>query len=211
MTDQQARVKKKIKAMYRHWGVILFGHKLYSTEHRGECLQKVKHRHVRNQLNHLYSLMDAIETITKSAFQEMKQLGRRYPEIQQFMKISGVGPVGAHVFDAYIQTPYRFATDSKLSRYCRLGITDRTSDGKPLGYKKLDKSGIGQLKALSHRAYKSSMRGDNEVKRFYLSSLERTHDHKHARLNTQRKILCVMLSIWKKGEAYRPELFSGST
>jgi transposase len=211
LTDQQARVKKKIKAMYRHWGVIFLDHRLYNPKHRERCLQKVKYRNVRSQLNHLYALMDAIEEITKSAFSEMKRLGRRYPEIREFVKISGIGPVGAHVFDAYIQTPHRFATDSRLSKYCRLGITDRTSDGKPLGYKKLDRSGIGHLKAVSFRAFSSSMKSDNEVKSFYLRSLKRTHDHKHARLNTQRKILCVMLSIWKKGEAYQPELFLGST
>ena len=48
---------------------------------------------------------------------------------------------------------------------------------------------------------------DNEIKRFYLSSVQRTHDRTHARLNTQRKILTVMLSIWKKGTPYRAELF----
>ena len=53
----------------------------------------------------------------------------------------------------------------------------------------------------------SAMKGDNEVKRFYLKSLQTTHNHTHARLNTQRKILAVMLSIWKKGQAYRAELF----
>ena len=63
------------------------------------------------------------------------------------------------------------------------------------------------LKALSYHAYISSMRGDNEVKRFYRQSLQRTLNRKHARLNTQRKIITVMYSIWKKGSAYRPELF----
>jgi hypothetical protein len=64
-----------------------------------------------------------------------------------------------------------------------------------------------ELKALSYRAFPSAMKGVNEVKRFYLNSLQRTHERKHARLNTQRKILSAMLSIWKKGEPYRPELF----
>jgi hypothetical protein len=56
----------------------------------------------------------------------------------------------------------------------------------------------------------AAMKGDNEVKRFYLHSLKRTHNRKHARLNTQRKILAVMYSIWRKRAAYRPELFAGS-
>ena len=88
-----------------------------------------------------------------------------------------------------------------------MGVTDRTSDGKQLGYKRLDKAGNGELKALSHRAFMSAIKSDNEVKRFYLKSLQATHNRVHARLNTQRKILSVMLSIWKKGQAYRPELF----
>jgi len=209
LANQQARIKKKIKAMYRHWGVIIFGRRLYNPQHRHEFLGKVKQRHVRSQLNRLYTLADSTEEAAKSAFADMTRLGRKYPEIREFVKIPGVGPVGAHVYDAHIQNPHRFPDKSKLSRYCRLGITDRNSDGKPLGYKRLDHSGIGQLKAVSHRAFMASMKTDNEVKRFYLRSLRQTHDRKHARLNTQRKILSTMLSIWKKGEAYQPELFSG--
>lgn len=35
-------------------------------------------------------------------------------------------------------------------------------------------------------------------------------NRKHARLNTQRKILAVMYTIWKKRVAYRAELFAAS-
>jgi hypothetical protein len=56
----------------------------------------------------------------------------------------------------------------------------------------------------------AAMKGNNEVKQFYLNSLQSTHSRQHARLNTQRKILHVMYSIWKKGAAYNPELFAGS-
>jgi transposase len=132
----------------------------------------------------------------------MKSLGRNYSEIKEFMKIPGIGTVGAHTYDAYIQTPHRFEKTSRMWRYCKMGVTDRSSDGK-----RLDKAGNGELKALSHRAFMVAMKTDNEVKRFYLNSLQATHNRVHARLNTQRKILSVMLSIWKKGQPYRPELF----
>ena len=89
-------------------------------------------------------------------------------------------------------------------------MTERTSDGKPLGYKRLEKSGLGELKAVSHRAFMAAMKGDNDVKRFYLASLKRTHDAVHARLNTQRKILGTMYSLWKKGASYQSRLFLGS-
>ena len=140
----------------------------------------------------------------------MKQLGRKYAEIREFMKIPGIADINAHIFDAFIQTPFRFSKKNRLWKYCRLSITDRSSDGKALGFQRIDRSGIGELKALSFRAFVAAMSGDNEVKRFFVASLHRTHSQKHARLNTQRKILSVMYSIWKKGVAYRPEFFSGS-
>ena len=205
---QLTALKNKIKAMYRQWGVIdIFTKSVYSTSGRDKFLKQLNHHPIYLQLKRLYDLMDHTAAIKDDAEKSMIALGRNYPEIKEFKKITGIGPVGAHTYDAFIQTPHRFARRNRMWKYCRLGVTDRSSDGKQLGYKRLDKSGIGELKALSHRAFMVAMKSDNEVKRFYLQSLQRTHNHKHARLNTQRKILCVMLSIWKKGQAYRPELF----
>ncbi|NIT13461.1 MAG: transposase [Gammaproteobacteria bacterium] len=211
LRDQLIRLKHKIKAIYRHWGIVnVFTSSVYSSAGRDKYLKQLKHRTIRNQLNRLYHLMDQTEAMRQSASDTMKQLGRKYPEIREFKKMPGIANINAHVFDAFIQTPHRFAKRNQLWKYCRLSITDRSSDGKPLGFKRLDSSGVGELKALSFRAFMAAMKGDNEVRRFFLNSLKRTHSRKHARLNTQRKILAVMYSIWKKGEAYRPELFSGS-
>ena len=211
LRNQLTRLKHKIKAVYRRWGIVdVFTTSVYSPSGRDKYLKQLKHRPIRDQLKRLYYLMDQTEAMRKSASENMKQLGRKYPEIREFKKIPGIANINAHVFDAFVQTPHRFAKKNQLWKYCRLSITDRSSDGKPLGFKRLDKSGVSELKALSFRAYMAAMKGDNEVKRFFLDSLKRTHSRKHARLNTQRKILAVMYSIWKKGEAYRPELFSGS-
>jgi len=208
LRDQLTAIKQKIKAMYRQWGVInVFTDSVYSLSGRDKFLKQVKHRPIYLQLKRLYTLLDTTAAMKQDAQKSMTSLGRNYREIAEFKKMPGMGIIGTHTFDAYIQTPYRFAKRSRLWKYCRLGVIDHTSDGKPLGYKRLDKSGISELKAVSYRAFLSAMKGDNEVKGFYLNSLQRTHDKKHARLNTQRKILSVMLGIWKKGDAYRPELF----
>ena len=211
LRDQQTALKQKIKAMFRHWGVIdVAGTSVYSVTHRHDYLIQVKHVHIRNQLNHLYALMDETESMEKKALKAMKALGRKYPEIKKFKEMPGIGDISAHIFDAFIQTPDRFANRSKLCRYCRMGVTDRSSDGKPLGYKRLDPSGISEIKSLLYRAWLSAMKGDNEVREFYVRSLSRTHDRVHARLNTQRKILGVMYSLWKNGGTYNPNLFLGS-
>ena len=212
LRDQLIVLKNKIKAMYRQWGVIdVFTSSVYSTSGRDKYLNQVGQRPIYLQLKRLYDLMDLTVAAKQAAEKSMISLGRNYPEIKEFKKIPGMGPIGAHTFDAYIQTPHRFTKRSRMWKYCRLGITDHSSDNKPLGYKRLSKAGVSELKALSYRAFLSALKGDNEVKGFYLKSLERTHDRKHARLNTQRKILSVMLSIWKKGQPYQPELFLDSS
>jgi transposase len=208
LRNQLTRLKQKIKAMYRHWGIInVFTDAVYSQSSRDQYLNKIKKIPIRNQLLRLYYLMDQTEQMRKAALKTLKKLGRNYSEIKQFMKIPGIADIHANIFDAFIQTPHRFVKTSQLWKYCRLSITDRSSDGKPLGYQRIDRAGIGELKALSYRAFVAAMKGDNEVKRFYQQSLERTQNRKHARLNTQRKILAAMYTIWKKGIAYRPELF----
>jgi transposase len=208
LRDQQITLKQKIKAMYRYWGVIdVAGEAVYSIKKRHEYLNRIKHLQIRNQLKRLYALMDEAESMQAEALKAMKQIGRRYPEITEFKKIPGIGDLGAHIFDAFIQTPDRFTNRSRLWRYCRMGVTDRSSDGKPLGYRRLDRSGISELKALTYRAWLSALKGDNEVRRFYSDSLRRTLSRPHARLNTQRKIIAVMYGIWKRGEAYRAQLF----
>jgi transposase len=208
LRDQLTAIKQKTKAMFRQWGVIdVFTKSIYSTSGRDKFLIQVKQRPIYLQLKRLYALMDLSAAMKQDAKKSMKSLGRNYREIKEFIKIPGIGTVGAHTYDAYIQTPHRFEKTSRMWRYCQMGVTDRSSDGKQLGYKRLDKSGNGELKALSHRAFMSAMKSDNEVKRFYLNSLQATQNRVHARLNTQRKILSVMLSIWKKGQPYRAELF----
>ena len=171
----------------------------------------MEHFAVRRQLEHLYGIMDETIKTQGEALKHMKGLGRNYPEIRQFMKIPGVGEIGAHVFDGFIQTPDRFPGKRQIWRYARLGVVDRSSDGKLLGYKRLDRSGVSELKDISYRAWMTTLRGDNEVKHYYQKSLQRTCSRVHARLNTQRKILAVMYGVWRKGDEYRAELFSGSS
>ena len=208
LRNQQAGLKNKIKAIYRHWGVIeINGQAVFGPTNREVYLNKVTHPHVRDQLQRLYTLMDQAESLQEQALKAVKQLGRKYPEIKRFKEIPGIGDVIAHTFDAFIQTPERFTNKRPLWRYCRLGVVDCTSDGKPLGYKRLDPSGISELKSLSYRAWLCAMKGDNEVKRFFSNSLRRTSSRVHARLNTQRKIIAVMYGMWKRGESYKPKLF----
>ena len=210
LRDTQARLKHQLKAKYHLWGITAVqGTLVYSDAERDTYLARIQDPSVRRQILRLYSLLDNAVNQERDALRELMATGRRYSEIAEFMKIPGVGPVGAHVFDAFIQTPVRFPDKRTVWRYCRLAVTDRSSDGKPLGFRRMDQQGNPELKALSYWAWMGALhtKGDNEVKRFYRASLKRTQDKTHARLNTQRKIIATMWTLWKRGEPYRSERF----
>ena len=163
---------------------------------------------VRAQLVLLYELLDGAVAVQSKARRLMVQLGRVFPEIALLRTGPGVGLVGAHTFVGFIQEPGRFSNASQLYRYCRLGIRDRSSDGKPLGYQKLDRQGHGVLKAVSYRAWLQAMkRRRGAIYECYCRSLERAGSEVHARLNTQRKVLLTLWVLWQNKEKFDPETF----
>lgn len=207
---EQVKLKQQLKAKYHLWGITqIDGRDVYSEAGRKEYLDRLTDDSIRRQINRIYQLHDEAVRLMKDNFKEIVARGRRYPEIAEFTKMPGVGDVGAHVFDAFIQTPDRFETKAKLWRYCQLAVTDRSSDGKQLGCRRLDNHGNPELKAMSYMAWMASFHGNkgNEVQRFFQGSLNRTKNRTHARLNTQRKIVATMWAVWKNKEEYKPERF----
>ena len=207
VTDQETKIKLKIKARLRAQGVLRKGNAVYTREGREEALAKVVSPAVREAIGQLYEILDHTLEAQKKALHLMRREARRYPEIARFREVPGVGVILACRFSAYIQTPHRFSSKRKLWRYCRLGVTNRSSDGKPLGRKALDRNGNGRLKDFSRKAFNGASRTltDNAFSRAYRASLSRTHDKTHARLSTQRKIVATLLAMWKGGTHYKDD------
>ena len=205
-----ARLKAQLKSKYHQAGLVhVTGTDVFTKKHRVRYLNQLPTPNRRKVFSLLYDRLDATDDSRKKAKTVMIELGQQYPEIAQFQRVPGIGVVGSHVFSAFIQTPHRFATKRQLWRYCKLGVRERSSAGKPLGYKRLDRSGSGELKSVSYRCWQSSLQTiePNEVSQFYEASLARTNNPTHARLNTQRKVLAVLWTIWKKDVTYNPTLF----
>lgn len=207
VTRQLVRIKTQIKARLMAEGVIVKDESIYTATGRATYLAQVTSPAARQEIELRYALLDETEKAKKRAGQLMWQEGKKYPEIARFRKVPGIGPVGACRFSAYIQTPDRFTTKQKLWRYCRLGITDRSSDGKPLGRRRLDWNGHGSLKDVSRKAFEAALRRrkENAFQRVYRAALSRTQDKTHARLTTQRRILTVLWAMWKGGTDYQDD------
>jgi hypothetical protein len=117
LVREQARLKQKNRAKYRAWGVAVQDTtKVYHPKRRAAYLAQVSLAPNRAQLQWLYDVLEAARQAKREALRQVVEMGRRYPEIAAFLKIPGVGVVGAHVFDAWVQTPERFAGKRQLWR-----------------------------------------------------------------------------------------------
>ena len=210
--DAQRELKSLIKARYRGWGVLrLHGIKVFSLRWREEYLAQLPAEEERRMMRRLYRQFDHALLEWKETLQEVERVGANFWELGEFRRIPGVGPMAAHVFSAIIEEPSRFRDRHQLWKYSQLGITDRTSDNKPLGYQRLDRRGNHELKNLSYHAWRTACKsttGPNAIKDFYQLSRLRTGSVRHARLNTQRKILETMWMMWLRKRPFDPERFA---
>ena len=208
---RQTRLKLQLKSLFQHWGFFPTGATVFSPAGRATWLKQLPYDALRFQALLLYELLDQALAAQAQARRLLCQAGRLFPEVQRLRTAPGVGLVGAHLFVAYVQDPHRFTKFSRLTKYCRLAIRDRTSDDKPLGFKQLDRQGNGVLKAISYRAFlQATKRRCGPLWDFYQASLRHTGSITHARLNTQRKILLVLWTLWLNGEDFDPNKFSHS-
>src|SRR5713226_3778303 len=208
LTAHQARWKTKLKARLRMQGVIVTGQRLFSPTGRKLVLAKVESGDVRTALKQLYEILDQSVAAQEQARLLMLRAAQAFPEIKLLRTVPGIGPIGACRFSAYIHTPSRFSSKHKLWKYCRLSVSHRSSNGKPLRRPRLDRCGCGRLKDVSRKAFDAAIRSrqDNGFKRAYLRALETTHDATHARLAVQRKIVSTLRAMWLTRTPYCDEL-----
>jgi transposase len=202
--------KRQLQANLRHWGInIKVVARDYSDPSR--ILNQIDQPLLAEEVAAKFRFIQSIGRQKEGQFNRLHQTGQEFWEIPEFQKMSGVGPVGAHTFSGYIQTPHRFRRRGQLISFCQLAVRKFTSDGKKVRNERMSRAGHGCLKNIAHIAWKTSVGKDNEVNGFYQASLARCGDPVKARLNTQRKILITLWSIWKHKRTYRPEkFFSGS-
>jgi transposase len=200
---RQTKLKQQLKSTFQHWGLFPTGTRLYTESGRAPWIQKLPHAELRAQVELLYTAMEHAVQTQHDARRLMVGLGKNFPEVKLLSTAPGLGVIGAHLFCAYIADPARFDSAAGLIRYCRLGIRNRSSDDKPLGYEQLDRDGHGVLKAISYRAWLQAMkRRNNSVYQFFLWSKQHTGSAVHARLNTQRKLLRAWWTLWQEAKEW---------
>jgi transposase len=209
LTAQEVALKAMIKSRLRTQGVIVHNAAPFTEQGCKDALARVRSAEIRKAIRQLYKVLAHTLEVRDEAYTAMVKAGRQFPEIKLFQEtVPGVGPIGAARFSAYVQTPHRFSNKRKLWRYCRLGVSYRSSDGQLLSHPKLDRAGCGPLKDLARKAFEVAVNSeaDNQFKRAYEQVLARTHDKTHARLTVMRKIVSVLRAMWLTNSPYQDEL-----
>lgn len=209
VTHQEVALKLQIKSRLRTQGVIVHNAAPFTEKGCKQVLARVPSAAMRGAIRQLYKLLVHTLEVRDQAYAAMIKAGRQFPEIKLFQEgVPGIGPIGAARFSAYVQTPHRFSNKRKLWRYCRLGISYRSSDGQPLSHPRLDRAGCGPLKDVIRKAFEVSVnsKDDNQFKRAYEQALASTHDKTHARLTVMRKIVSVLRAMWLTNTPYQDEL-----
>jgi transposase len=166
-------------------------------------LCSLKNQDLAKRLAVLWLGLDTARTQAKMSRQQMIRQVKSYPIIRHWSEIPGIGVIRSITFFAYLDTPYRFKTKSKLWKYCGVGLIRETSGKDSRGR---DKPGTLKLNWYCNKRLKNVIIGatlsairhnHNEFRRSYEQMIQNGTLPSNARHATARKLLTVMWGMWK--------------
>jgi len=204
----QTRIKNKIKASFRKNGIRCSGVTVYSDKYRDKWREQLSENKItRLIVEELWVQLDQLRVSKERLKRNIRIQSKRYPEIKQFMEMPGIGLVHAVTISAIIETPHRFANKKKLWMYAGVGLMERSS-GEKVYSRKLTREYNRPLKNAIRQAVEAAIHAqDNQFRRQYLRlTLEKGIASHKAKLTVARSMLAALYGMWKKGEAYDPEI-----
>ena len=153
----------------------------------------------------------------REARQELLSESRKHPASTLLRKIPWLGPIRVALLIAFIQTPHRFRTKRQLWAYCGLALQTRVSgeyrcaNGQlqhakhPPALRGLNENHNHELKAVFKGAATRASAASGPLGEFYATLLATGMRPSMARLTVARKLVAIVLRIWKKGEGFDPE------
>jgi len=217
ITKDITRVRNRLKGLYRSWAIPCAGQKVYSPRHRMAWLQQLPEAGVQRRAARLYQQLDDVRPLHREARQELLSESRKHPASTLLRKIPWLGPIRVALRIAFIQTPHRFRTKRQLWAYWGLALQTRVSgeyrcaNGQrqhakhPPALRGLNENHNHELKAVFQGAATRASAASGPFGEFYATLLATGMRPSMARLTVARKLVAIVLRIWKKGEGFDPE------
>ncbi len=210
ITQDLTRVRNRLKALYRSWGIPAAGTQVYAMRHRSEWLAKINEAGVRRRAEHYYQQLDALRPLRTEVRRDLLTEGQKQKAWKLLRQIPGIGPIRAVLLIALIQTPHRFRTKRQLWTYSGLGIeTDGSAQycvvegqlqrvKRPVMLRGLNQNHNHEVKAIFKGAALEASSLAGPFRNFYETLLAKGTRPSMARLTLARKIAAITLVIWKK-------------
>jgi len=127
ITKDLARVKSRVKAIYRSWAIPCTGKQVYARCHRAEWLGKITEPGVRRRAEFYYQQLDALRGLRQEARRDLLAESKKHKAWKRLCEIPAIGPIRAAVWLGILQTPHRFRTKRPLWNYGGLAIEMHSS------------------------------------------------------------------------------------
>src|ERR1700751_6200562 len=121
------RVKNRLKALYRSWGISCAGKQVYTPRHREQWLSKIAQVGVRRRAELLYQQLDGLQVLRHTVRGELLAESRKHQAVKILRQVPLVGPLRAALLLALMQTPHRFRSKRQLWTYSGLGVETHDS------------------------------------------------------------------------------------
>ena len=206
LTRQIVRFKNKLKAEFNGKAICVKGPRVYSQKGFDSVVSKLEpFTEASFQAKHYFDLIQQIVNRKLATLKRIRSYFEIYPEINQMRQLSGIDQVTAFTLSALIDTPYRFSNKRKLWSYVGLSKSEKISNNK-IYRSGPSKGGNRLLKYLLLQAAMRMMRSKKETDFKVIKDRLENHgvNPKNIRRSVARKIVTVIVNIWKSGETYQP-------
>jgi transposase len=163
------------------------------------------------QLSLLLAGYQAIRRQVEAAKRELGRLAAGQAVVGCWSEVPGVGPIRAVTLLAYLDTPWRFKTLSKLWKYCGVGLERSSSGSDKHGQPKAAHLQLAwrvnrRLKNVVMGATLSAIRQkETPFARLYQRLLQAGLTAGNARHTVARRLLGVLWGMWKTSSRYQPD------
>lgn len=199
--NQVIRFKNKLKGVYRQHGQLQMPAAIYCPSEGLGYIKGLSLASSRHRARTLLSMIQAAEQTKSRAQRKLNKMSGKFPAVELFLPIPGVGPIVAATVVAIIETPHRFPSKERLWKYCCLAVAKRESGGKSTtGH--ASKEGNRVLKKVLMQAAHSAAKTDSRFGRRYREVRQRK-DSSVARRTVARMIIATMYGMWRTGACYR--------
>jgi len=214
LTQDVARLKNRLKSIYRSRGIAAATSAMFEPEHKTEWLMKLPPAQ-RELAELLHVELEALTPLRDRAEKRLLEESKPHAAIDRLTTIPGIGPIRAAYIVAIVVDPRRFRSKRQFWSYCGLAVVTTSSGdwkrvrgnwvrmnaAKPRG---LNANRNPWLKEVFKSAAISvtQLKADHPLRIDYEAMVMRNMRPNLARLTLARRLAATALALWKKQEVY---------